>query len=198
MTTKVKDPKKIKIGKSSKIKGANYERKISKLFEEWFKKHDPKASIARTPQSGGHSKLAEDWNMSSDLTCNNPDFPFLIECKCNEAWDIRDLFKIKGLVFTSWWPQATKQSSTTDKIPLLVFTKKYHPDFVAMPGGIDFGKILIHSGNANPTVGFHEHKLIPDGMIICLLESLLESNPKEWIDVIKARNITPKSSKNTT
>ena len=197
MGKKQKDPKRVKAGKSSKLKGANYERKIAKLFEEWFRKYDPECSVARTPQSGGHSKLADDWDMAGDVTCSNEKFIFSIECKCNEAFDLRDLFRIKGPLFTQWWKQCNK-ACPEGKIPLLVFTKNYHPDFIAMPASKEYGKVLIYSGGANPTVGFHEHKLLPEGMIICLLESILESDPQEWIKLLEARNTTPKPSTNTT
>ena len=56
-----------KRGRSSKQKGANYERKIVKFLEEKF----PNLKFGRTPSSGGYKKDIDNLHKFRRLKCNS-------------------------------------------------------------------------------------------------------------------------------
>ena len=60
---------------NGKAKGGVYERKIAKLMTEWTG-----VKFERVPASGGlHWK--KDNRVYGDIVCNDPTFPFVVECK---------------------------------------------------------------------------------------------------------------------
>jgi hypothetical protein len=85
--------KRSKQGRSSKVKGANYERKIVKLLEETF----PNLSFGRTPASGGYKKEIDNNNLRGDVVCltENVDFQLHLELKNRkDGWKVvQDWFK---------------------------------------------------------------------------------------------------------
>jgi len=108
-----------KIAKYNRIKGSNYERRICRLLSEWW--GEP---IYRTPSSGGS-------HWKGDGVAMDPGFPFHIECKNRQSWQFEDLFKVKGELL-KYWEQCEKDALESSKIPLLIFTKNYRPDFYMM------------------------------------------------------------------
>lgn len=96
--------KRSKQGRSSKVKGANYERKIVKLLETTF----PNLSFGRTPASGGYKKELDNNTLRGDVVCltENVDFLLHLELKNRkDGWKVvQDWFKqaeddcIKGKV----------------------------------------------------------------------------------------------------
>lgn len=97
--------KRSKKGRSSKTKGASYERTLIKLFTEAF----PDGEFARTPMSGGFHKKASKESLRGDLSCLNEGKEFLlhIEAKNHKTLHIND-----------WWKQAT-EDCPDGKIPTL-------------------------------------------------------------------------------
>jgi hypothetical protein len=121
-----------KQGKGSKNKGAEFERKVAKIFGKHFFQN-PKALI-RSPRSGGGS-----WK--GDIV-PNPEFPnvkfdFCIECKKQEKWDFTSVFKNFGeSLLCKFWIQ-TLRECPKDKIPILVFSKNNSPIFVLTKWSMD-------------------------------------------------------------
>lgn len=82
---------KSKKGKSAKIKGANYERKLAKFFKaKWS------IDLVRTPQSGGFAKnstKADDFR--GDIVCldESIDLKLHIEAKDHKTWKLKEWFK---------------------------------------------------------------------------------------------------------
>lgn len=122
--------------KNSRTKGNSYELRIAKAFAQWSGEH-----IRRTPQSGGWSNAK--FGVSADLVCDNPKWPFHIECKKREGWHLDDL--ITGIrpddtrSIEAWWKQTvdscpkkgyTKKGYTTT--PMLVFARNRGPSLVMM------------------------------------------------------------------
>jgi hypothetical protein len=103
----------------SRQKGASNERVVAKMFEKWYGK-----KVRRTPLSGGWSSAA--FGVTGDLVCEDPHFPFHVECKKREDWQLDDL--ITGVrarderSILAWWQQ-TLDTCPKDKEPLLVFTR---------------------------------------------------------------------------
>lgn len=79
---------KSKKGKSAKIKGASYERTISKVF----KKHLD-VDLVRTPQSGGFAKTstkADEFRGDIVSLDDSINFNLHIECKNQKTWKLKD------------------------------------------------------------------------------------------------------------
>lgn len=74
-----------KRGRSSKIKGANFERKIVKVLQENF----PTLTFGRTPSSGGYKKEVENSSLRGDVVClsDNVDFLLHLELKNRKGWE---------------------------------------------------------------------------------------------------------------
>lgn len=114
--------------KNSRTKGSNYERKIAKKWTAWSGEH-----IRRTPQSGGWSTAR--FGVTGDLVCDNPSFPFHIECKKREGWCLDDLLTGVRVRDTrsvmAWWEQTLK-SCPPGKQPVLVFARNNQPDLMML------------------------------------------------------------------
>ena len=113
---------------NSRDKGARSERKLAKVFSEWWG-----SDFARTPLSGGFStqRFREDWNASGDLVTPDPCFPFCVESKNVEGWHIEQLLTAPKSLLYQWWDQ-TISETPPGKLPLLVFTRNRQPYFFAI------------------------------------------------------------------
>lgn len=120
------------MGKKSRDKGAAFEREVAKLFSEAYG-----LEFRRTPLSGGWAKDAD--VAAGDLVCiDDPDFPYMIECKKAENWKFESLFTDNHTWFDNWWEQAVEECPDS-KEPLLVFSRNYMPILVAVSIDAGFG-----------------------------------------------------------
>lgn len=116
------EPKKKKNGNR---KGGDFERKIAKLMTEWTG-----VKFERVPASGGlHWK--NDNRVYGDIVCNDPTFPFVVECKNRQSWNMDALIKGSKEV-EKWWAQVNKDAAATGLQPLLIFTRNQQPDYLAI------------------------------------------------------------------
>ena len=111
-----------KVGRMSKRKGSRFELNLAKQLDLFWKV--PKGTFRRCPLSGGF-----DARFSGDLIVPN-DFPCLIEAKDRESWHFNELFKEGKGKLLDWWLEQEKICSRQNKLALLIFTKKYQPDFI--------------------------------------------------------------------
>ena len=98
---------KSKRGRSSKQKGATYERTVASIFKD---KLD--IELTRTPQSGGFAKSSEKaGDYRGDIVCieDNVDFKLSVECKNQKTWSL-----------PAWLRQA-EEDTPEGKIPIVVF-----------------------------------------------------------------------------
>lgn len=110
---------------NSKAKGDTYERKIAKKMTEWTG-----LKFERVPASGGlHWK--EDNRVYGDIVCNVEDFPFVIELKCRESWNMDSLINGSKEV-EKWWKQVTADATATGKEPMVIFTRNRQPDYLML------------------------------------------------------------------
>lgn len=151
--------------KNPKRKGNDYERKIAKLFTEWW--GEP---FYRTPNSGGLGWQGK--KIAGDLI--TPDnFPFVVECKKEENWNFEQIIEGRG-IFYKWWEQVIRDAKKVEKLPLLVFSKNHSNDYIAL-----YKKIYEHmfrSNNLPPS-------LFINNVIITALSSLYNLNRNILIDI---------------
>lgn len=99
-----------KRGKSSKVKGGNYERKVAKVFKE---KLD--IELKRTPQSGGFSKdtkKGEEFRGDIVSIDDSIDFKLHAECKDHASWSL-----------PAWLRQA-EEDCPKGKTPITIFHRR--------------------------------------------------------------------------
>ncbi len=75
------------------------------------------------------------WEGRGDIL-HRPDvkFPFAVECKKREGWQLDDVFSIRGAPL-QWWSQAERQARESHLHPLLVFTRNRRPVYVMLEEG---------------------------------------------------------------
>jgi len=108
------------------------------------------------------------------------EFPFSIECKNNEIWDLTDLLKgiRKEDGIESWWVQCATDADQAKKIPILIFTKNHEEIFCIVPSYI-FNTLFKFCGVSSICFKFDE-------LVIFLLNDLLELNYKDINDSLKS------------
>lgn len=95
-----------KKGKSAKVKGASYERTVSKIFKKLLG-----IELVRTPMSGGFAKSSEKAEeFRGDIVCldESINFNLHIECKNQKTWKLKD------------WLFQAKSDCPKDKVPCVV------------------------------------------------------------------------------
>jgi hypothetical protein len=159
---------------NSKAKGSEFERRIAKALGKWFKE-----DFNRTPASGGlHWK--EDNRVAGDIV-TPPDsiFPFTVECKKREGWDLDQVLKGTGEV-EKWWMQAVGDSERVKLLPFLVFAKNFSPYYL-MLDFMTFFKLQQGKGEQVPFNHFVVHIKDNGPRIICVLEEFTAFFTKEDI-----------------
>jgi hypothetical protein len=102
---------------------------VASFLSKWWEG----AEFRRTPSSGGWAgskKAREDYGATGDIVCSDPSFPFCVEVKSAEGWELEHLVQapLTSSLFR-YWGQTVEQTPV-GKIPLLIFTKKFRPWYV--------------------------------------------------------------------
>lgn len=108
-------------GRTSRNKGANFERSIAKRLRSWL---GDDWEISRNPTDRQKGKTG-----AGEFEIVGPHiFPFAIECKAHESFDYGQLFRtpITG-PFRGFWKQARDQAEAADKMPMLILKKNNGP-----------------------------------------------------------------------
>ena len=145
--------------RSARQKGAKFERLVRRMVNESWG-----VRLERTPGSGSWGKMRTKGDLVSDLE-KDPNFPFFIEVKKQEAWNLDQVVLRVGLV-EKWWVKARGQAKEEAKIPLLVFSRNRRPIYVRVPR-----LVLTRRWNCAPRVDFGGSS----GSVVCLFDDLLEA-----------------------
>lgn len=113
--------KKRKKAVNGRNKGAKFERDIAKILSKWWGEE-----FHRTPASGGLHWQADNRVAGDIVAPVDSDFPFNVECKKQESWNMEQIIKGTGDV-VSWWEQCINDAKRVDEIPLLIFSKNHSP-----------------------------------------------------------------------
>lgn len=118
-------------------KGNGGEREVSKLLQDWWQTEFPAVTFARTPQSGGWVKnqTTAGFNLYGDVISTDPNFPFSVEVKRDESWNLAQLQKrCPTSPLWDWWLQCQADAIKSKKLPILFFRKNRQPWYVWIPG----------------------------------------------------------------
>lgn len=116
--------------KNSKNKGNNYERKLAKVFTEYWG-----TDFYRVPASGALHSWSADMNVGGDVTTSpSAGFPFVIEAKNRNTgdWTLESVLLNVNDVH-NWLKQVIADSRRVERVPMLVFTRNRAKDFVMLP-----------------------------------------------------------------
>jgi hypothetical protein len=123
------------IGRYSKHKGDRAEREVAKLLGKFFL--DDEKSFARFGNEvagripGDVGIFIKD-NMPLTLKLWDK-FPFSIEIKNREDWDILSLINNpKTSVITEFWNQTEQEAKRFNKIPILILKKRFQPYYCVL------------------------------------------------------------------
>lgn len=172
MTTSVTKakPKKSK----SKEKGSAYERHIAKKLGSWWGE-----TFQRTPASGGLNWGKDNRVCGDIVTPSESRFPFTVECKKREKWNMDSLFKGSTEV-ASWWAQVKKDCEKSGLLPMLIFSRNLQPDYVCLKAD---HFVTVHywedSDKESPDRIFI--KLGGDEVIVLSLDNFIAMNRKEQV-----------------
>jgi hypothetical protein len=117
-------------------KGREAEREVARLCQAWWRRLDPECEFARTPLSGGWSgpTVRAHFRASGDLMTTSDNWPFTVEVKRRECWNVDRLFKGLSSPAWAWWRQAVEQALEESGVPMLWARKsQYRPGQPAFP-----------------------------------------------------------------
>lgn len=115
---------------NGKQKGDSFENAVCRALSRWFDPTLPeKVKLADLPfrrRSTAIMPLAGHWEGNGDIL-HRPDlphpWPFCVECKHVEGWELDGILANGGWVVWTWWSQAVEQAARDSAVPLLVFTR---------------------------------------------------------------------------
>lgn len=115
------------MGRHSRNKGANYERKVAKDLSDWWG-----GNFSRVPASGG-LQWGADQRVAGDIVPPpEANFPFVVECKKQEDWTMEHILLDIGKP-REWWQQVVMDSRRVSRTPILFFSRNRAKDFVMIP-----------------------------------------------------------------
>jgi len=148
---------------NGKQKGASFELSIAKVFSEWYGCEN---SFARSPGSGAWSNIHDSNKVPGDIVTPEK-FPFVIECKKQEVFELYGIFKEDARPLLDWWEQACRDATRTEKLPLLIIGRNRQPTLICM-----YERDFVYFLTKKPNIlAFFQLKNQP--LVMLLLEDFL-------------------------
>ena len=120
--------------KGSRAKGNSSELVVCRLLSEWWDNISYQGVKAeelpfrRSPLSGGWDRKRAAGDIIKPPSCH-----LVIEVKNRMAWDWDGLLKKNPKwPIHEWWKQTTDAVQNDHEVPILIFTKNYHPWYIAL------------------------------------------------------------------
>jgi hypothetical protein len=162
---------------SVRAKGKSLEKEVGALLGRWWQG----APFPRSHGSGSAATLMKIAGLceTGDLyTC--VDFPFSVECKNQEEWNLEAVVSDRCKKLALWWKQACGDARKSSRIPMLCFSRNKVPIFVAVPATIDSMAIQRHWQHINTM----RVTVMGESLVICTLAGLLAA-PKRIFEGIQ-------------
>jgi hypothetical protein len=121
---------------NARAKGKDYESLICKEFTTWWNR--PGCVFQRTSflQTLSLNQRIAGGDLVPVIPLQNKldtSFPFSVECKKDESWDLVHWLKANPKnIFGLWWKQCTTDAVANAKSPLLIFSRNNAGSFVVM------------------------------------------------------------------
>jgi hypothetical protein len=123
------------MSRMSRTKGNVAEREVAALIQTWWRQLEPKCQYIRTPSSGGWStpEIRSAFNAAGDLMTDAKRWPFSVEVKRREGWNLRNFVLGKRSPAWSWWRQCQHAAVEMDAAPMLWLRQSRSPWIVVVP-----------------------------------------------------------------
>jgi len=135
-----------------KAKGDRFENEVCRALSVWLVPGDwQKAHVFTLPfrrRFTDVTPLDGHWAGQGDIL-HKPGikFPFCVECKKHEGWELDGMLGNDKWPPWSWWTQAKAQALTANMIPLMFFTRNRRKVYVLMEEEIQkWLRVEPHSG----------------------------------------------------
>lgn len=116
-----------------RLKGNSFENEVCRYLSAWVagKAYSLKVPLAHLPfrrRSTSITPLEGHWEGAGDVLWQpTVEFPFAVECKKQEGWDLDGIMDGGSWKPWAWWAQAKEQARRVGLLPLLVFTRNRRP-----------------------------------------------------------------------
>lgn len=132
------------IGKSARDKGAQFERKITKMLTAWA---GGKAEFSRSPLSGSYGSTTHKTNgdTAGDIVTESA-WPFNLELKNHESFTSLDTIFHSHANIQSFWVQNLGDAIRTKRVPMLINHRNRSKIYATMPYSALLHKDLRMSG----------------------------------------------------
>jgi len=120
--------------KDSRRRGGNFENATCRALSAWFGYTSQRlAELPFRRRSTSIMPLEGHWNGGGDIL-HRPDvaFPFAVECKDREGWELDGALYVPTWPIWDWWEQAQEQARNARLCPLLVFSRNRRPHYVLL------------------------------------------------------------------
>lgn len=112
------------MGAMSRRKGNAAELEVARLIEAWWQRVEPGCKFKRTPSSGGWlgakgRDVRDAFGVGGDLCTTAKRFPFQLEVKRREAWNIDNFLAGHRSPVWAWWEQCTLAAASAGRMPML-------------------------------------------------------------------------------
>lgn len=145
-------------GLKSRNKGSKWERDLKKLLEDFTG-----VTWERVRGSGAFER-------KGDIYPAYHSFPFLIEAKHTEDWDLYDIFSGVGPIINDWWPKIKDESYSVERLPMLICKRNYKAPILILDSK---GAALMFRSVKTPAVSAHRAQ---DDINAYLLEEVIKPN----------------------
>lgn len=176
-----------------RAKGLAFENEICRDFSVWtaseqdrdYYRTCPVSALTFRRRPAENENIVTDWTGERDVI-HQPGlyFPFSVECKKIEGWELDGLMHSDRWIVWSWWDQAVSQSTKNGFPPLLVFTRNRRKAYVLLNQGV--AECLNLSPVDGPILEVQRSRSVP---VVLTLLSNLTRIPKK--DLMKVRGDLP-------
>jgi hypothetical protein len=128
-----------------RAKGLAFENDVCRLFSVWTAENEadrhhyrscPVDCLSFRRRPAENENIVTDWEGERDVI-HRPGiyFPFTVECKKIEGWELDGLMHSDRWPVWGWWDQAVSQAAKNGLPPLLVFTRNRRKTYALIDQG---------------------------------------------------------------
>lgn len=121
------------MAKASRDKGARGELEVVHLLQPWWRQLEPEAVFSRTADQG---RAPMDRRLHGDVLVQKaPRWPFHVEVKRNEGWNLRRWLDCAPSPVWGFWRQACVEARASGRSPMLWLRRNKEPWIVVVRRG---------------------------------------------------------------
>ena len=120
--------------KDGRKKGNDFENAVCRALSQWYGTRSKRLSgLPFRRRSTSIMPVEGHWQGEGDIL-HRPDvsFPFAVECKKHEGWELDGGYYEAKWPVWDWWEQAKAQARRAKLKPLLIFTRNRRPVYVLL------------------------------------------------------------------